>query len=546
MLPTPLVTSTNTGYRSRGWAPALLCLAWSLSTLGTLSMISGCSGVPNSGHMTQSDAADSFGDNGKNLNSGALRHARPEQVLGRISWGITPASVAQIRKLGTAAFIESQLRPGPENLPPEIQAQISAMTISQKGMDELIIELEQRRINADAAANPESARQSYQQELNRLAKEAASRAILRALYSPLQLQEQLSWFWLNHFSVFQGKNELRAMVGDYEEHAIRPHVVGRFRDLLAATATHPAMLVYLDNAQNAVKRPNENYAREIMELHTMGVDGGYTQHDIVELARILTGFGINKNRDAKPLFGKEQSQAIRRGLFEFNPRRHDYGDKQFLGKTIKGRGAAELDEALDLLAHHPSTAHFVSKKLAIFYVGDNPPEALINRMAQTYLASDGNITSVLRTLFASDEFAHALGTQFKDPQQYVFSALRLAYDTQPILNTTPVLYWLSRLGETRYGKLTPDGYPLTSPAWNSPGQMTTRFEIARTIANGSQGLFKTDTGVEKAAFPKLSNALYFDYLQGTLSKNTLHSLEQAGNPQEWNTLFLAAPEMMQR
>ena len=472
--------------------------------------------------------------------------AGAELLLERLSGGITPSGAVAVRKMGTAAYLEQQLHPGTPVLPAVIQSQLTAMTINQKSLEQLMTDLELQRQAADAAGASDNARQYYQQELNRLAKEAAGRAVLRALYSPAQLQEQLSWFWLNHFSVFQGKHNLRAMVGDYEEQAIRPHVFGRFRDLLGATAAHPAMLRYLDNEQNAVNRPNENYAREIMELHTMGVDGGYTQRDVQELARILTGFGINLKADAKPRAGKWQSQYIHRGLFEFNPNRHDYGDKQFLGKTIKGRGPAELDEALDMLAQHPATARFVSKKLAMYFVGDHPSAALTERMAQTFLQSDGNITSTLRTLFGSPEFTRSLGHQFKDPQHYIFSVMRLAYDNQPILNTTPVLNWLSRLGQPRFGKLTPDGYPLTAQAWDSPGQMTTRFEIAKTIASGSPGLFKSDAGIEKAAFPKLANALYFEYLQSTLSPNTLRSLDQAGSPQEWNTLFLAAPEMMMK
>jgi uncharacterized protein (DUF1800 family) len=306
------------------------------------------------------------------------------------------------------------------------------------------------------------------------------------------------------------------------------------------------MLRYLDNEQNAINHPNENYAREIMELHSMGVDGGYSQHDVQELARILTGVGFNFNRDRTPNLGKLQGQYVRNGAFEFNPRRHDYGDKQFLGHTIRGRGLGELDEAIDLLSKNPATAHFISKKLAMFFVGETPSPDLINSMAQTFSATDGDIKAVLSTMFSSKEFISSLGHQFKDPQHYVFSAMRLAYDDKPILNTQPVINWLSRLGQPRYGKLTPDGYPLTATAWDSPGQMTTRFEIARAIGNGSAGLFRTDSGTDFPGFPKLSNVLYFTYLQSMLSQNTLKSLDQASSPQEWNTLLLASPEMMVR
>ncbi|PRC94535.1 DUF1800 domain-containing protein [Solimicrobium silvestre] len=480
----------------------------------------------------------------------SMSNTKPELLVERLSWGINTNSAQQVNKVGATAYLQQQLQlvpmPNSVTMPQAVQDQIAAMTISQKSLVEIAAELEQLKQASDANGASDDARKNYQQELNRLDKEAQSRAILRALYSPQQLQEQLCWFWFNHFNVFQGKANIRAMLGDYEEQAIRPHVLGHFRELLAATAHHPAMLRYLDNEQNAINHPNENYAREIMELHSMGVDGGYSQRDVQELARILTGVGFSFKNEDPPRLGKFQGQYVHQGLFEFNPRRHDYGDKQFLGHTIKGRGLAEVDEALTLLSRHPATAHFVSKKLALFFVGETPSPALVDSMAKTFLATDGDIKAVLSTLFASAEFNNSLGKQFKDPQHYVFSALRLAYDDKPILNTNPVIYWLSRLGQPRYGKLTPDGYPLTATAWDSPGQMTTRFEIAKAIGNGSAGLFKSDNGNESAGFPKLSNALYFNYLQSTLGPNTLKSLEQANSPQEWNTLLLAAPEMMVR
>jgi len=476
--------------------------------------------------------------------------AMPELLVERLSWGINTSSAMQVHQLGPARYLQQQLQLEPvsnaPDLPKAVREQIAGMTISQKSMMDIAAELEQLRSASDGKDASEDARKNYQQELNRLDREAQSRAILRALYSPQQLQEQLCWFWFNHFNVFQGKGNIRAMLGDYEEQAIRPHVLGHFRDLLAATARHPAMLRYLDNEQNAVNHPNENYAREIMELHSTGVDGGYTQRDVQELARILTGVGFNFKRDGVPKLGKLQDQYVRSGAFEFNPRRHDYGDKQFLGHTIRGRGLSELDEALTLLSRSPATAHFVSKKLALFFVGDTPSAALVDSMAATFLQTDGDIKAVLGTLFAAHEFTASLGRQFKDPQHYVYSALRLAYDDRPILNTQPVINWLNRLGQPRYGHLTPDGYALNSTAWDSPGQMTTRFEIARAIGNGSAGLFRSENGSDLPAFPKLSNALYFTYLQSMLSQNTLKSLEQAASPQEWNTLLLASPEMMVR
>ncbi len=472
-------------------------------------------------------------------------------MLERVSWGINGGSVRQVQEKGWNAWLQAQLHPGKASLPPAVQAQIDAMTISQVPLDQLVMSVEQKRKESAGVMDDmakQQAQKEYQQELNRLAREAATRSLLLDVYSPNQLQQQLSWFWLNHFSVHQGKHNLRAMVGDYEANAIAPHALGKFRDLLGATVHHPAMLRYLDNEANAVKRINENYARELMELHTLGVNGGYSQTDVQELARILTGVGVNLGPDTPKVKPALQSQYVRRGLFEFNPNRHDYGDKQFLGQTVKGRGLAELDEALDRLSRSPATAHFISGKLAQYFVGDNPPEALVARMAATFQHSDGMIADVLQTMFGSPEFRQSLGKKFKDPMHYVVSAVRLSYDDKPILNAGPMLSWLARMGQPLYGRQTPDGYPLTDASWASPGQMTTRFDIARTIGSGSAGLFRTDgpQPQEKVAFPQLASALYYQSLQPTLSAATRQALEQAASSQEWNTFLLSSPEMMHR
>ncbi len=473
------------------------------------------------------------------------------KIIDRISWGVNLSVWQQSEATGSDRYLEQQLRPGPARLPEAVAAQIAAMTISQQQLTPLVQSLEASRKAADALtddAQKKSAQQAYQSELNRIAREAATRSLLRDVYSTAQLQEQMTWFWMNHFNVHQGKNNLRAMVGDYEEHAIRPHALGKFRELLSATAHHPAMLRYLDNEQNANGHINENYARELMELHTLGVGSGYTQRDVQELARILTGIGVNLGSATPSVRRELQGQYVRDGLFEFNPNRHDYGDKQFLGQPLRGRGLDELDEAIDRLSKSPATARFVCRKLAQFFVADMPPTSVIKQMTQTFEHTDGNIAAVLRTLFKTAEFTRSLGRQFKDPIHYVVSAVRLAYDDKPILNSGPIQNWLNRMGEPLYGRQTPDGYPLTESAWASPGQMTTRFEIAKAIGSGSAGLFKTDgpQPQERAAFPQLTNALYFQYLQKTLSPGTRQTLDQAGSPQEWNSFLLSSPEMMRR
>jgi uncharacterized protein (DUF1800 family) len=471
-------------------------------------------------------------------------------VLDRVTWGASGSSARAIAAMGTRGFLEQQLNPSGA-MPPAVQHQIDALSISQRTLDELVFDLEKQRKDADAIADPDqkkAAQQAYQQELNRLGREAATRTLLRALYAPDQLKEQMTWFWMNHFNVHQYKANIRVLVGDYEERAIRPNALGRFRTLLAATAHHPAMLRYLDNEQNAAGHLNENYARELMELHTLGVGGGYSQKDVQELARVLTGVGVNMTPNQPNVKADLKSQYVRDGLFEFNPNRHDYGAKVLLGEPIGSRGLAELDEALDRLARQAATARFISRKLATFFVSDDPPPALIEAMAATFRQTDGDIAATLRTMFSAPEFARSLETKFKDPIHYVVSAVRLAYDDKPILNTGPMLGWLNRMGEPLFAHETPDGYPLTQAAWASAGQMTVRFEIAKSIGAGSAGLFKTDgpQPLERPAFPQLANALYFRVMERRLSDTTREALDRSVSQQDWNLFLLASPELMYR
>jgi uncharacterized protein (DUF1800 family) len=358
----------------------------------------------------------------------------------------------------------------------------------------------------------------------------------------------MTWFWLNHFNVHMNKHNLRAMMGDYEQNALRPHALGRFRDLLGAVTLHPAMLRYLDNEQNAVGRINENFARELMELHTLGVDAGYGQKDVQELARVLTGLGVNLSDNTPKMRPQLQALYVRRGLMEFNPQRHDMGPKVLLGQAVQGEGLAEVAHALDVLARHPATAAHISRKLATFWLSDTPPQALIDRMVARWKATDGQMAQVLETLFTAAEFTQAAPGKFKDPMRYVLSAVRWAYDDQVILNVGPVMNWINRLGQPLYGRQTPDGYPLVASGWDSPGQMTTRFEIAKAIGSGSAGLFKTEgpQAVDKPAFPQLANALYYQAIESTLGPATRNALKQASSAQEWNMLLLAAPETMRR
>ncbi len=418
-------------------------------------------------------------------------------LVNRVTWGLDAADAQDLAALGPRRWLDGELHPPPEDrLPAQVQARIDALSISRTSMAQLVVDAQAQAQAANALTDPAqkaAAQNAYQQGLNDLARQAATRSILRDLYSPDQLREQMTWFWFNHFNVHQYKGLIRAMVGDYEDRAIRPHALGRFRDLLEATLRHPAMLQYLDNASNAAGHINENYAREIMELHTLGVGSGYSQKDVQELARILTGVGID-TRPVDPVMPPRfQGQLIRAGLFEFNPTRHDYGDKLFLGHVIKGRGFGEVEEALDILAREPATARHVSRQLATYFVSDAPPAALIDRMTQSFQRSDGDIAQVLGVMFRSPEFSASLGNKFKDPAHYVMSAVRLAYDGRVIVNASPVQGWMNRLGEGLYNHDTPDGYAMTAAQWNGPGQMDARFEVARQIGSGGAGLFKSET-----------------------------------------------------
>jgi uncharacterized protein (DUF1800 family) len=466
--------------------------------------------------------------------------------LNRVSYGIDSDTLADYRRLGRVQFLDAQLNPGSVALPAPIASEIDALQISHTNAAELLAQVNTRNKQINAMADgpdKDAARKALNEQGNNLAYEAIRRDLLRAVYSPAQLQEQMVWFWLNHFSVHEYKADERWLVADYEEHAIRPHALGHFRELVLATLEHPAMLQYLDNVQNSAGHINENYARELMELHTLGLGAGYSQQDVQELARILTGVGVNSG-DTPKLKPELRSLYKRNGAFEFNPARHDFGRKTLLGKTVDGGGFSEIEQAVTLLVRQPACANFIARKLAVYFVADDPPPRLVARMAQTFTATDGDIAAVLRTMFLAPEFSASLGDKFRDPTHFVVAAVRFAYDGRPLSNTRPMLNWLNALGQAPYNRQTPDGYPLTELAWASAGQMSRRFEIARAIGSGNAGLFDPQDGGKATitGFPQLSNRLYFEGVEASLSASTRTALDQANSQQEWNTFLLSSPE----
>jgi uncharacterized protein (DUF1800 family) len=352
--------------------------------------------------------------------------------------------------------------------------------------------------------------------------EVQSGKLLRAVYSDRQMEEVLTDFWFNHFNVYIGKGADRYQVTSYERDVIRPHVLGKFKDLLVATAQSPAMLFYLDNWQsegpesqaatgrppqgNAQRHPlgprrvaypqprpqgstqtsganqgqqkrrnglNENYARELMELHTLGVNGGYTQKDVTEVARVFTGWTLQEPRDG--------------GGFVYKPRLHEPGTKTVLGHKIKENGEKEGLQVLDILAHYPSTAHFISLKLAKRFVSDDPPPALVDAMAKTFRKTDGDLREVMRTMLQSQEFwaPESYRVKVKTPFEYVVSALR-ATDAD-IAETQPLLNQLNSMGMPIYGMQPPTGYSTSADTWVNSAALLDRMNFALSLANNKIG-----------------------------------------------------------
>jgi uncharacterized protein (DUF1800 family) len=510
-------------------AGAAIALAGALTVLGA-----GCAG---SGSKRAAPAT-----------AGALPvfHRQDMLWLERVDFGIDAESAAELHRLGRERYLDRQLQAPQQPPQAAIDAELTALLGARPDPERSLsaVAEERKRINAIADADQkEQARKALNEQGNKLAYDAIREELLRAIYSPSQLDEQVVWFWLNHFSIHQYKANLRWLVGDYADRAIRPHALGHFKDLVLATLEHPAMLQYLDNNQNAAGHINENYARELMELHTLGVNGGYTQQDVQQLARVLTGAGINPGPPPK-LKREWQDLYVREGAFEFNPARHDFGDKLLLGHAIKGRGFAEIEEAVGVIVSRPACARFISRELAAYFVADDPPPRLVERMAQTFMRTDGDIAAVLRDMFLAPELDAALGAKFKDPMRFVISSVRFAYDGRTISNARPMLNWLNGLGEAPFGRATPDGYPLTELSWASSGQMSRRFEIARAIGSGNAGLFDAQSGGSPGdgGFPQLSNRLYFEAVEPFLGARTKDALAHANSQQEWNTFLLASPE----
>ncbi len=499
--------------------------------------------------------------------------------LDRLSWGISDPDWARLQSMGFAAWLDEQLAPhGDAALPPAMQDALAALPVNTQSFEQLVLSAQQqlkaaREQSRQGDLTPEQ-RQALlrpaQQHMNALAEAAAQQQLLYALHSRRQLHELMTAFWMNHFSVYQGKGPLRAMMGDYYARVIKPHALGRFEDLLRATVFSPQMLIYLDNWRNVRGRINENYGREIMELHTLGVGSGYTQQDVTDLSRILTGLGVDLRGQPVRVRPALRADLLQRGLVVFKPAQHDPDPKTVLGQTFAGHGLDEIEGVIQLLAQHPATARHVSTQIATYLCSDTPSPALVERMAASWQQSGGHIPTVLRAMIAAPEFRASLGRKFKDPQRYVVSAARLLYGGRqpPLLDVQPLVAAQRRLGQPMYGRVTPDGWPMQASAWNGSGQMSDRFAWARQLAFA--GLARTqpapiaamDTAAMDAGAmgpaalppadpppawpqrPRLDPALFEQAVAPRLDAATREVLDRTRNPAQWTALLLASPAFM--
>ncbi len=556
-------------------------------------------------------------------------------VLNRVTFGPRPGDVARVEQMGLDAYIDRQLHP--ERIDDSaLDARLAAFETLGMSNAELAdkyflpaMEIRRRAQQqqqsaaktpadgmtppADPGAGPAQAALAALSPEERQAVAAQRTVIadltqakmLRAIESERQLQEVLADFWLNHFNVFVGKGQVREFLTTYDRDAIRPHVLGRFRDLLGAVAHSPAMLFYLDNWQSSTPAPqpvpglmgrpgarrltpqqrerllarlpanaqaqrqargiNENYARELMELHTLGVDGGYTQADVIALARILTGWTIDRPRQG--------------GSFVFRPGMHDTGTKTLLGVTFRNDGENEGERALDLLAQHPATAHHIAFELAQRFVADEPPAALVDRAAKKFLSTKGDIREVVRTIITAPEFlaADVRRAKVKTPLEFVASAARATGAT--IVNAQPLVAAMQNLGMPLFGCQPPTGYAMTADAWVNTGALLNRMNFAVQLVTGGRtvpqqapgrgaaaadrpappparargaalagrGPIQVDVRALAADTSAAAQASLVDQLlAGQASDATRRTLARAETPQNLIALTLGSPEFQRR
>jgi len=481
-------------------------------------------------------------------------------VLNRIGFGPRPGDVEKVRAIGIQRYIDQQLHP--ERIPDAaMTARLAGLTtigmssreIAEKyalpALEARKEKKEEAKENGGQQQNVPAARNPQQEKANRVMLELGEQKMVRAVYSERQLQEVLTDFWFNHFNVDARKGPDRFMLTEYERDTIRPRVLGKFRDLLEATAKSPAMLFYLDNwmsadpngphldmlqmnrrgiarvrpqpqGKNAPKGLNENYGRELMELHTLGVDGGYTQKDVTEVARAFTGWSIENPRQG--------------GGFKFNPRLHDTGEKIVLGHRIKAGGdMSDGEQVLDILARHPSTARFIATKLVRRFVSDAPPPLLVDRAAARFRDTNGDLREVMRTILTSSEFLSpdAYRAKVKTPLEFVASAVRAT--SADVEDAMVLVRTLQQLGMPLYQCQPPTGYKDTADAWVNTGALVSRMNFAVSLTNNQL------RGVSVLNTPP-------SILGDDISDTTRATIAKATTPQQMAALTLGSPEFQRR
>src|ERR1051325_5436806 len=533
-------------------------------------------------------------------------------VLNRLGFGARPGDVERVKAMGLENYINQQLNPEKisDSLAESKLADLSTLNMTTAELygqfpqpGQLLRQLQARGMlpasdpemkpdapknnqtqppgnPLDNEKNHEAIQQYYRenglQRPQRIIAELQASRILRAVYSERQLQEVMVDFWTNHFNVFANKGADRWLLTAYDRDTIRPFALAKFSELLEATAKSPAMLFYLDNFQSVspdAGRPgifrrqqqpqqrrgiNENYARELMELHTLGVDGGYTQKDVTEVARCFTGWTIFQPRGGAaavaavmPRDGERRNarlgEAMQRtaGTFFFNPRAHDDGEKIVLGHKISsGGGMKDGLMVLDILAHHPSTAKFIATKLVRHFVSDNPPPALVDRVAATYKKSDGDIREMLKTIFFSKEFnsPEAYRVKIKRPFELVVSAIRtLGADT----NGGPGTHqWIARMGEPLYGFQTPNGYSDAAESWVNTGGLLERMNFGLALA--SNRIPGTRVDLAKLTMDESLKTILAGEISQATKETLLKQLVNSDPPSKMVGLILGTPEFQRQ
>jgi uncharacterized protein (DUF1800 family) len=448
-------------------------------------------------------------------------------VLNRLTYGPRPGDVERVKAMGLQKWIETQLAPAriDDRALDARLARLETLTLDSETIQReyaapAIAERRARRLAGSGEPEPGNREMQEMQSASRppapgsreisdaqrkdreVIADLEQAKILRAVFSERQLEEVLVDFWFNHFNVFAGKGATRGYVTEYEREAIRPYVLGNFREMLGATAKSPAMLFYLDNWLSAAPNPrpaasprrrpvpaptsaegarearpqrvtgiNENYARELLELHTLGVDGGYTQQDIVNVARAFTGWTMQPRQGSG---------------FVFAANRHDRGEKSVLGQAIKaGGGVDDGERVLDIVAAHPSTARHIANKLVIRFVSDTPPPALVERAAARFTATRGDLREVVKTILTSPEFMapNAIHAKVKTPLEFVASALRAT--GAEVRAALPLARTLRDMGMPLYFCQPPTGYDETATTWVSAGALVSRMNFAVELSKNA-------------------------------------------------------------